>query len=322
MSALGLKLMYPQVLFALPVIALFLWWSSRGRAARRRSLGFSNLLLVEWSRSAVPLRLSRRTEILHMLFWTLLLLTLARPQQSLGEKPQAKEGIDILLCLDTSQSMEAQDLLPNRLEAAKAVSKSFVESRPNDRIGLVVFSGIALTQCPLTTDHKTLDYMIDNLRPGMIPIQGTAIGNGLATSVNRLKDLAGKSKVIILLTDGRSNAGEIEPVKAAELAASFGIRVYAIGVGTEGSGLAAMMGGAGIDMDTLNKMAEATGGKAFRATNNQGLAEIYKEIDRLERVKHDQKPEILYRELMVVPGLAALLILTFLMGGRLRRELV
>jgi Ca-activated chloride channel family protein len=323
MTLFSLKLVNPQALLALPLILIFLWWSFRGRAARRRSLGFSTLLLLEWSKSAVPLRLSRRTEILHVLFWSLLLLTLARPQQSLGEKPQTKEGIDILLCLDTSQSMEAQDLLPNRLEAAKAVSKAFVESRKDDRIGLVVFSGIALTQCPLTSDHGTLQSFIDNLRPGMIPIQGTAIGNGLATSVNRLKDLPGKSKVIILLTDGRSNAGEIEPLQAAELAASYGLRVYAIGVGTEDSGLTSLMGGAGgIDMETLTKMAQRTGGKAFRATNNQALVEIYNEIDRLERVKREEKPEILYRELMIFPGMAALLILTFLMGGRLRRELV
>jgi Ca-activated chloride channel family protein len=323
MSFLTFKLLYPQALLAWPAILLFLWWSHRGRTARRRSLGFSNLMLVEWSKSAVPLRLSRRTEILHALFWALLLLTLARPQQSLGEKPQTKEGIDILLCLDTSQSMEADDLLPNRLEAAKAVSKAFVESRKNDRIGLVVFSGIALTQCPLTTDHATLQSFIETLSPGMIPIQGTAIGNGLATSVNRLKDIPGKSRVVILLTDGRSNAGEIEPLQAADLAASFGIRVYAIGVGTDGAGgLAGLMGAGGIDMETLTTMARRTGGKAFRATNNQGLVEIYSEIDRLERVKREEKPEILYRELMVFPAMAAMMVLAFLMGQRLRRELI
>lgn len=315
-------LLYPQALLGLPLILLFTWWSHRGRTARRRSLGFSSLYLVEWSKSAVPLRLSRRTEILHLLFWTFLLLALARPQQSLGEKPQSKEGIDILLCLDTSQSMEADDLLPNRLEAAKEVSKAFVKSRQDDRIGLVVFSGIALTQCPLTTDHATLLTFIDTLVPGMIPIQGTAIGNGLATSINRLKDLPGKSKVIILLTDGRSNTGEIEPAQAAELAASYGIRVYAIGVGTDGVGaLAGLMGAGGIDMEGLTEVAKITGGKAFRATNNQGLIEIYSEIDRLERVKREEKAEILYRELMVVPGLAALLVLAFLMGSRMRREL-
>jgi Ca-activated chloride channel family protein len=316
-----IKLLYPHALLAFPAILLFLWWSRRGRPARRRSLGFSSLLLVEWSKTVVPLRLSRRTEILHAFFWLLLLLTLARPQQSLGEKPKAKEGIDILLCLDTSTSMEAEDLLPNRLEAAKQVSKEFVQRRPNDRIGLVVFAGIALTQCPLTTDHDTLETLIDSLRPGMTQRDGTAIGNGLATCVNRLKDIPGKSKVIILLTDGRSNAGEIEPLQAADLAASYGLRVYAIGVGTdEGSGISAMMGMGGIDLETLTQVAARTGGKAFRATNNEALAQIYSEIDRLERVKHEEKPEILYRELMVWPGCAALAVLALIAAERWRRE--
>lgn len=315
------RLVHPEYLLAFPLILLFLWWSHRGRTARRRSLGFSSLMLVEWASSSVPLRLSHRTEVLHALFWALLLLTLARPQQLLGEKPQTKEGIDIILCLDVSLSMEADDLVPNRMEAAKQVSKVFVESRKDDRIGLVVFSGFALTQCPLTTDHRTLDRFIDTLAAGMVPLQGTALGNGLATSVNRLKEQPGNSKVVILLTDGRSNAGEIEPLAAAELAASFGIRVYAIGVGTDGpSALAGLMGAAGIDMETLTAMAKATGGKAFRATNNQGLAEIYSEIDRLERVKREEKVELLYRELMAVPGLAALIVLSWVMGARLRRE--
>lgn len=317
-----MRLMHPEYLLAFPLILLFLWWSARGRAARRASLGFSNLSLVEWSSSAVPLRLSRRTEILHAVFWLCLLLTLARPQQSLGEKPQTKEGIDILLCLDTSTSMEADDLLPNRLEAAKQVSTSFVEKRPSDRIGLVVFAGIALTQCPLTSDHNTLRVLIENLRAGMTGKDGTAIGNGLVTCVNRLKDLPGKSKVIILLTDGRSNAGEIEPLQAAELAAEYGLRVYAIGAGSDGGGgLAGLMGAGGIDMETLHAIALKTGGKAFRATNTDGLSEIYDEIDRLERVKREEKPEILYRELMAVPALTALAVLSFLLGGRLRREI-
>ncbi len=317
-----MRLLHPEVLLAIPVIFLFLWWSHKGRTARKHSLGFSSLLLLEWSSSAVPLRLSRRTEVLYAVFWTLLLLTLARPQLSLGEEPQAKEGIDILLCLDTSSSMEADDLLPNRLEAAKKVSQEFVKQRPDDRIGLVVYAGIALTQCPLTIDHRTLQVLLERIYPGVTQRDGTAIGNGIATCVNRLKDLPGKSKVVILLTDGRSNAGEIEPVKAAELAASFGIRIYAIGVGTDGGlGLAQMMGG-GIDMESLMTIARTTGGKAFRATNNQGLEEIYSEINRLEKVKREQKPKILYRELMIYPGLAALLLLFFLLGRRQRRESV
>lgn len=320
-SALSqLRFLYPEALMAFVLILPFLWWSSQGRLARKPSLGYSSLALIEWSKSATPLRLSRRAELLYLLFWLLLILALARPQLALGEKPQSKEGIDIVLCLDTSTSMQARDLLPNREEAAKKVSIDFVSKRPNDRIGLVVFSAIALTQCPLTTDHKTLSLLIDRVTPGMTQRDGTAIGNGIATSINRLKDVPGKSRVIILLTDGRNNAGEIQPEQAAELAASYGIRIYVIGVGEDDTSPMGSFLGSGIDMETLIKIAAKTGAKAFRATNNEGLAEIYQEIDRLERTKHQQKPEIIYAELMVWPGLAALLLFAFLMGARLRKE--
>lgn len=313
-----MRFVHPEAFFCLPLILLFLWWSRAGRTARRKSLGFSSLNLLEWSKSVTPLRLSRRTDLLYLLFWALLLLTLARPQQNLGEKPQPKQGIDILLCLDTSSSMEARDLKPNRLEAAKAVSEAFVKSRPDDRLGLVVYAGIALTQCPLTTDHATLELLLNRIFPGLTQRDGTAIGNAIVTCVNRLKDIPGDSKVVILLTDGRSNAGEIEPVKAAEIAAKYNIRIYAIGVGTEVT--RGFLRGAGIDMDTLNKVANATGGKAFRATNNDGLREIYAEIDRLEKVERDEKPEILYRELMIYPGLLALLLLFPILWKRHRGE--
>ncbi|MCA9775440.1 MAG: VWA domain-containing protein [Candidatus Eremiobacteraeota bacterium] len=315
-----MRFVHPEVLFGIPAVLLFLWWSHSGRVARRKSLGFSSLYLVEWSKSVTPLRLHRRTDLIHLLFWVLLLLGLARPQQSLGEKPEPKKGIDIMLCLDTSSSMEAPDLRPNRLEAAKAVSKAFVKSRPDDRLGLVVYAGIALTQCPLTSDHATLDLLLSRIFPGITGRDGTAIGNAIATCVNRLKDLPGESKVVILLTDGRSNAGEIEPVKAAELAAEYGVRIYAIGVGTESN--TGFMFGAGIDMETLHTIARTTGGKAFRATNNEGLAEIYSEIDRLEKVERDEKPEILYRELMVYPISLAFLLLCYLLWRRHRRSAV
>lgn len=313
-----MRLVHPEVLLLLPLILLFLWWSRKGRTARRKSLGFSRLHLLEWSKSVLPLRLSRRTDVLHLLFWSLLLLTLARPQLSLGERPQPKLGIDILLCLDTSSSMQARDLQPNRLEAAKAVSEAFVKSRPDDRLGLVVYAGIAVTQCPLTTDHGTLELLLKRIFPGILQRDGTAIGNAIVTCVNRLKDLPGSSKVVILLTDGRSNAGEIEPVKAAELAAEYGIKIYAIGVGTEIA--PGLLRGAGIDMETLNEIALTTGGKAFRATNNEGLKEIYQEIDRLEKVERKEKPEILYRELMIYPGMLAFLLCLPLLWKRYRGE--
>lgn len=315
-----MRLLHPEALFLFPLILIFLWWARKGRTARRKSLGYSSLHLLEWSKSVTPLRLSRRTDLLHALFWALLLLTLARPQQSLGEKPRSKEGIDILLCLDTSSSMEARDLHPNRLEAAKTVSEAFVKSRPEDRLGLVVYAGIALTQCPLTTDHQTLQLLLKRIFAGITQRDGTAIGNAIVTCVNRLKNIPGESKVVILLTDGRSNAGEIEPVKAAELAAEYKIRIYCIGVGTETT--RGFLHGAGIDMETLNTVARRTGGKAFRATNNEGLAEIYREIDRLEKVEREEKPEILYRELMIYPGALALFLFFPLLWRRYRGEQV
>lgn len=313
-----MRFVEPQVLFALPLILPFLWWARRGRLAQRKSIGFSSLYLLEWSKAATPLRLRHRIEWLHLLFWTLLLLALARPQLSLGERPRSKEGIDIILCLDTSTSMEAQDLRPNRIEAAKSVSEAFIESRPDDRIGLVIYAGIALTQCPLTTDHQTLKLLLRQVHTASTGLDGTAIGNAIATSVNRLKDLPGDSKVIVLLTDGRNNAGQIEPVKAAELAAELGIRVYAIGVGTDAGGNP--MFGADFDMDTLIEIANATGAKAFRASNTEGLKQIYDEIDQLEKSEHEEKPEIMYQELMVYPASGALLVLLFLAWQYQRRQ--
>ena len=311
-----MRFLHPEVLLLIPALLVFLWWSRSGRLARRKSLGFSSLYLVEWSKSVTPLRLNRRTDLLHLAFWILLLVALARPQQSLGVKPQPKEGIDIILCIDTSTSMEARDIRPNRMEAAKLVSEAFVKSRPDDRIGLVVYAGIALTQCPLTSDHNTLQVLLKRISTSTTPIDGTAIGNAIATCINRLKDLPGSSKVVILLTDGRNNAGEIEPVKAAELAAKYGIKIYAIGMGTEVD--TGFLQGAGIDMETLNQISRLTGGKAFRATNNHGLEEIYREIDRLEKVEREEKPKILYRELMIYPALPALLILFILLWRRYR----
>ena len=310
-----MRLVNPEFLLALPLLLLFLWWSKQGRNAKKKSLGFSSLFLLEWSKSLTPIRLSRRSDLIHFAFWALLLLTLARPQQSLGEKPQAKKGIDILLCLDTSESMQARDLKPNRLEAAKAVSQAFVKSRPNDRVGLVVYGGIALTQCPLTSDHETIQLLLDRLVLGMTKKGGTAIGNAIVACVNRLKELPGESKVVILLTDGQSNVGEIDPLRAATLAKEYGIRIYSIGVGAQ-SLRGRLLGGGGVDMETLQQVSKTTGASAFRATNNVGLEEIYHEIDRLEKVEREEKPKILYRELMLAPGLLALLMLSLLLWKR------
>jgi Ca-activated chloride channel family protein len=224
-----------------------------------------------------------------------LILALARPQTNLNRQDISVEGIDIVLATDISSSMLAEDLRPNRLEAAKEVGIEFISSRPDDRIGLVVFSGESFTQCPLTTNHAQLINLYKDINFGLID-DGTAIGDGLATAVNRLKESKAKSKVIILLTDGVNNMGSIDPQSAAEIANLYGIRIYTIGAGTIGTALFPVRTQFGmqyqrmevkIDEALLQKMSALTNGKYFRATNKQKLQEVYKEIDRLEKSKID-----------------------------------
>lgn len=223
----------------------------------------------------------------------LLIVVLARPQSQNNWQNVTTEGIDIVMSLDISGSMLAQDLKPDRLEAAKDVASEFIAGRPNDRIGLVVYSGESFTQCPLTTDHAVLINLFKDVKSGMIE-DGTAIGMGLANAVNRLKDSKAISKVIILLTDGVNNQGSISPVTAAEIAQTYGIRVYTIGVGTNGTapypfktafGLQFQNIEVKIDEPTLKEIAQITGGQYFRATDNKKLKEIYNEIDLLEKSK-------------------------------------
>ncbi len=230
---------------------------------------------------------------LRALVITLLILVLARPQLSNSFQTETTEGIDIMLSLDISGTMLAEDLRPNRLEAAKNVATEFVSGRPNDNIGLVVFAGESFTQCPLTNDHSVLINLFQGVQYGMIE-DGTAIGLGLANAVSRIKDSEAKSKVIILLTDGSNNAGDVAPMTAAEIAQSFGIRVYTIGVGTRGVAPYPVQTPVGIryqdlpvdiDEDMLREVAELTGGAYFRATDNTKLKSIYQEIDQLEKTK-------------------------------------
>ena len=222
-------------------------------------------------------------------------IALARPQSSSSWMEESIEGIDIVMSLDISSSMLAMDLKPNRLEASKDVAMEFISNRPNDRVGLVIFSGESFTQCPLTSDHAVLTNLFQDIKTGMIK-DGTAIGLGLATAVSRLKDSDAKSKVIILLTDGVSNAGSVTPMTAADIAAAFGIRVYTIGVGTIGQAKGPVgirpngtyvydMVEVNIDEETLQQISAHTDGKYFRATNNSKLKDIYEEIDLLEKTK-------------------------------------
>ena len=236
--------------------------------------------------------------ILRSMVFILLVFVLARPQSTNRWENVTTEGIDIVLALDISSSMLAQDFKPDRLEASKDVAIEFISGRPNDRIGLVVFSAESFTQCPLTTDRAVLINLFKDIRSGMIE-DGTAIGVGLTNAITRLKDSDAISKVIILLTDGVNNQGSIDPLTAAELAKSFGIRAYTIGVGSMGTAPYPVQDVFGrtflrdipveIDEATLQQIADMTNGKYFRATNNQKLREIYAEIDKLERSKIDVK---------------------------------
>jgi Ca-activated chloride channel family protein len=222
-----------------------------------------------------------------------LTIALARPQSTSTGEQVNTEGIDIVLAYDISGSMLAEDFRPNRIEAAKKVADDFIDGRPNDRVGLVVFAGESFTQCPMTIDHSVLKNLLKEIKSGMIE-DGTAIGMGLATAVSRLKESKAKSKVIILLTDGVNNRGFIDPMTAAGIAQSFGIRAYTIGVGTQGMapypfqtpfGIQYQNVPVEIDESLLQKIAEQTGGKYFRATDNRKLKAIYEEIDKLEKTK-------------------------------------
>jgi Ca-activated chloride channel family protein len=221
----------------------------------------------------------------------LVIIVLARPQSVNSSDISNSEGIDIIMALDISGTMLANDFSPTRLEAAKKVASEFINDRPGDRIGLVIFAGESFTQCPLTTDHRVLLNLLSEVKFGMIE-DGTAIGLGLANSVNRLKDSESKSRVVILLTDGSNNAGQLAPLTAAELAASYGIRVYTIGVGSRGASVARIMTPYGMqsmnvsgdfDERTLTEIASITGGTYFRATDNTSLSGIYDEIDQMEK---------------------------------------
>ena len=235
--------------------------------------------------------------VLRVVAITLFIIVLARPQRTDRYQDVSTEGIDIVLTQDISGSMLARDFKPDRLEAAKNIATEFISGRPYDRIGLVVFSGESFTQCPLTTDHAVLINLLREIQSGMIE-DGTAIGMGLATAVNRIKDSKAKSKVIILLTDGVNNRGEIAPATAADIAKTFGIRVYTIGVGTQGMAPYPVQTPYGIqyqdmpveiDEGILQEIAQTTGGKYFRATDNDKLTQVYKEIDKLEKSKIDVK---------------------------------
>ena len=272
---------------------------------------------------------SFREILVHVLFGlemvavALLIVALARPQSSEKNSTTNVEGIDIVMTMDVSGSMLAEDFKPNRLEAAKKVGAKFVDGRPNDRIGLVVFASESYTQCPMTTDHKVLNQLMSEIKTGIIE-DGTAIGDGLSIAISRLKDSDAISKVIILLTDGVNNTGSIDPISAAEIAKMFGLRVYTIGVGTNGTAPYPVQDFFGnkryqqvevnIDEDMLKQIANMTGAQYFRATDNSSLDKIYSEIDKMEKSRievyeFEKKTEEFFPFAAIALGLLALVFL-------------
>ncbi len=294
----NIEFAYPAFFYGLIVLPLmvlwYLWRGRRGTAAMRLS-GFENL---DERVGSSRIWLRHVLFLLRLAVVALLVVVLARPQSSNRWEQVTTEGIDVVMCMDVSGSMRAMDFKPNRLEASKNVGIEFVNARQDDRFGLVVFAGESFTQCPMTTDRAVVVNFLKEIDFGVIE-DGTAIGMGLATAVNRIKDSKAISKVIILLTDGVNNRGDVGPVTAAEIAATFGIRVYTIGVGSQGNAPIPVQDMFGrtvtrnmpveIDEEVLRQIAEKTDGAYFRATDNNKLREIYQEIDQLEKTRLDVK---------------------------------
>lgn len=287
----------PEYLFLLLILVPIVYWYIVEMHKSDASLQISS------HRTLLPFAKSRKVKLRHIpfVFRTLaiafIIIALARPQAANSWRTQNTEGIDIMMAMDLSGTMLSRDLKPNRIEASKNVATEFIASRPNDNIGLVVFARESFTQCPLTTDHAVLINLFKGVNFGLIE-DGTAIGLGLANAVNRIKDSKAKSKVIILLTDGSNNSGDIAPIQAAEIAKTFGIRVYTIGVGSHGMvempfmtpmGITYQLAQSEFDEKSLKDIASMTGGKYFRATDNAKLRRIYHEIDELEKTKINVK---------------------------------
>ena len=321
----------PKLLWILALVPLVILWYVLRHKKQEASMQFSD------TNGFAQLPKTWKAYLRHLLFalkmaaLALLIVALARPQSSSTNSTSNIEGIDIVMAMDVSGSMLARDLKPDRLTAAKNVASDFVKGRPGDRMGLVIFSGETFTQVPLTTDHGVMLNMLAEMKNGLIE-DGTAIGDGLATAISRLKDSEAISKVVILLTDGLNNAGSVDPYTAAEIAKLYGIRVYTIGVGSYGTapypvqtpfGTQIQQMKVEIDEKLLTQVANSTGGKYFRATSNQKLDEVYQEIDKLERSKIEVTEfRRLHEEFYpLVAWALALLLLEFLLRKTIFRTL-
>jgi len=283
----------PKLLYLLLLIPALVGWYIYRLHKSRAAVIISTAKHLGNTHKSVKAYLRHLPFALRMFALALAIIALARPQSTNIQRNVTTEGIDIVLSLDVSGSMLARDFKPDRLEAAKSLGINFISGRANDRIGLVIFAGESFTLCPLTTDRATLINQFKAVDIGVLE-DGTAIGSGLATAISRLKDSDAKSKVIILLTDGINNRGEIAPMTAAEMAKTFGIKVYTIGVGTYGTAPYPVQTPFGtryqdmqveIDEDLLKGIAQMTGGEYFRATNNKALEQVYQKIDQLEKSK-------------------------------------
>ena len=309
---------YPKLWWLLVVPALLvLHYIYLELAGRHPHLRVSTSVPWTLKRSPLMALLRHVPFVLRIFALSMVIVAIARPRSSEQMERVDTEGIDIILAMDVSTSMLARDLTPDRINASKDIAIEFIAQRPTDRMGIVVFAGESFTQCPLTTDRATLINLMKEVQTDIIE-DGTAIGNGLATAVARMKDSDAKSRVVILLTDGVNNRGEISPQMAAEIAKTYGIRVYTIGVGKEGMAPYPVMTPWGVEVQNvkveidealLSEIAESTGGRYFRATDNTKLAEIYSEINKMEKARTTVDSFPIYKELFGVYALMALLAL-------------
>ena len=314
----------PEFLFLLLLIPALVVWYFYRRKQMASVIQMSSLEGFASVGKNLKILVNQSLYFIRLVALALLIIALARPQTSLSRQDISVEGIDLMIALDVSGSMLAMDFKPDRLEAAKDVAIEFIDGRPNDRIGLVIFSGETFTQCPLTTDHSVLKNLFRDIRSGMID-DGTALGDGLATAVNRLRGSKAVSKVIILLTDGVNNMGSLDPRSAAEIAKLYGVRIYTVGIGTIGQapypvqtpfGMQTQMMDVKIDEPLLKEIAQMTDGKYFRATNNAKLRSIYQEIDKMEKSKIDVTEFRKKKEEFLPLVLIALILLILELGSR------
>ncbi len=310
---------HPELLWLLLIIPFMAVYYFKVKRHKRPVIRISSVEAFKNYRPTLRQRLLGLPFLLRMLALVLLIIALARPQSSSSASNVKTEGISIVIALDISSSMLAEDFRPNRIEAAKKVALEFINGRPNDLIGLVIFSGQSFTQCPITSDHSVIRNLMKDVKSGLL-LDGTALGEGLATAVDRLKDAPTKSRVVVLITDGVNNAGSIPPLTAGDIASTFGVRVYSIGVGTKGMapyptktlfGVQYQNMEVQIDEELLTKVADVTDGKYYRAVNNKNLEAVFSEIDKLEKSKIEITEFKRYKEEYLPFALLACLLLLF-----------